>query len=50
MNSIFKGKRTRAAEWTTGEELPVKRGEGADSIALRVPPGGVRVVELDTKP
>src|SRR5947209_6031435 len=41
---------TRAAEWTTGEELPVKRGEGADSIALRVPPGGVRVVELDTKP
>jgi hypothetical protein len=39
-----------AAEWTTGEDLPVKRGGGADSVALRVPPGGVRVVELDKKP
>ena len=39
-----------ATEWTTDTDLPVKHGEAADSVALRVPPGGVRVVELVTKP
>ncbi len=33
----------RAAEWTTGAALEVTR---ANSVAVTVPPGGVRVVEL----
>jgi hypothetical protein len=40
----------RAGEWTTDTELPVRRGGRADLVSLRVPPGGVRVVELVTKP
>jgi hypothetical protein len=32
----------RAAEWTTGEELKVSSG----SLVVKVPPGGVRIVEL----
>ncbi|MDQ3919179.1 MAG: hypothetical protein M3348_11950, partial [Acidobacteriota bacterium] len=39
----------RADEWTDDEELPVKHETGRDSATLRVPPGGVRVVELVTK-
>ena len=38
-----------AVEWTTDEELAVKRGSGGDIVTLRVPPGGVRVVELDAR-
>jgi hypothetical protein len=40
----------RADEWTNDEELPVKHEAGRDFVMLSVPPGGVRVVELFTKP
>ncbi|MDQ5835407.1 MAG: hypothetical protein M3379_01375 [Acidobacteriota bacterium] len=40
----------RADEWTNDEELPVKHEASRDSVMLSVPPGGVRVVELVTKP
>ena len=36
----------RAGEWTTGSELRVARGARSASVALGVPPGGVRIVEL----
>ena len=39
----------RATEWTNEEELAVKHGSGGDLVTLRVPPGGVRVVELATR-
>jgi len=34
-----------ASEWTTDTQLNVER-EGGGRVKLRVPPGGVRVVEL----
>ena len=40
----------RAQEWTTNETLDVTRGAKDESIKLRVPPGGVRVVEVLTRP
>src|SRR5205085_1850801 len=40
----------RAAEWTTDEELPVRAGGRTDLVTLRVPPGGIRIVELIPKP
>jgi hypothetical protein len=36
----------RAFEWTTDAELKVQKGEHGDLVRVRVPPGGVRVVEL----
>jgi hypothetical protein len=48
--SLSLGGLARADEWTTDEELPVRHDGGADVVRLRVPPGGVRVVELVTKP
>src|SRR5437588_4458999 len=36
----------RATDWTTDEELTVKRSSGGDLVTLRVPAGGVRIVEL----
>jgi hypothetical protein len=39
-----------AAEWTTDEELPVRAVGRADLVTLRVPPGGVRIVELVPRP
>jgi len=41
---------SRASEWTTGEELTLKRGERGDLVALTVPAGGVRIVEFVTRP
>jgi hypothetical protein len=41
---------SRASEWTTGEELTVKRGAGGDLVAVTVPAGGVRIVEFVTRP
>jgi hypothetical protein len=48
--SLALGGLVRADEWTTGEGLPVRHDGGADVVRLRVPPGGVRVVELVAKP
>ncbi|MBA3323047.1 MAG: hypothetical protein H0T45_16610 [Pyrinomonadaceae bacterium] len=40
----------RANEWTTETEVEVKRNSGGpDQLAVRVPPGGVRIVELTTR-
>jgi hypothetical protein len=41
---------SRAREWTTDEELMVKRGERGDLVAVTVPAGGVRIVEFVTRP
>jgi hypothetical protein len=39
----------RAQEWTTNETLDVTRSAKGESIKLRIPPGGVRIVELLTR-
>ncbi|HVF87541.1 MAG TPA: hypothetical protein VM866_08115, partial [Pyrinomonadaceae bacterium] len=39
----------RAQEWTTDETLNVTRGAKGESIKLRVPPSGVRIVEVLTR-
>jgi len=39
-----------ASEWTTDAELKVERGEHGNLVKLSVPPGGVRIVELVTRP
>jgi hypothetical protein len=41
---------SRASEWTTGQELTVKRGADGDFVAVTVPAGGVRIVEFVTRP
>ena len=35
-----------ASEWTEGGPVEVERGGGASRVRVRVPPGGVRIVEL----
>lgn len=40
----------RASEWTIDTELKVERGENGNLVKLSVPPGGVRIVELVTRP
>jgi hypothetical protein len=40
----------RASEWTTDEGLAIKHGDRGDTVVLSVPPGGVRIVEFDTRP
>jgi hypothetical protein len=40
----------RASEWTTDEELKVERAERVNLVKLSVPAGGVRIVELVTRP
>ena len=40
----------RASEWTTEAEVEVKRSPGnPDQLSVRVPPDGVRIVELTTR-
>jgi hypothetical protein len=36
----------RAAEWTEGLTPEVVREAGRDLVRVRVPPGGVRIVEV----
>lgn len=40
---------SRAEEWTTGETLDVTRGAQGAGLKVRIPPGGVRIVELLTR-
>ncbi len=46
LEGVHSGRFKGAAEWTTGADLKVVRGEQTDTVRLSVPPGGIRVVEL----
>jgi len=43
------GKIERASEWTEDARVDIARAQdGSERIAVRVPPGGLRIVELTT--
>ncbi len=35
-------------EWTTDTQLEMTGAQGRESLSVRVPPGGIRIIELTT--